>query len=62
MEKDGPLPDIRRREPVLNEHTRKVPMAGGVDVNSRAPRTRACWDAGFANHVQEAALWASRPN
>ena len=54
-----PLPDIRGREAVLKVHTKKVPLAPGVDMSQIARGTPGFSGADLANLVNEAALYAA---
>ena len=54
------LPDIRGREQILNVHTRKVPVADGVELRVVARGTPGFSGADLANLVNEAALFAAR--
>lgn len=54
------LPDIRGREQILNVHTRKVPIAEGVELRVVARGTPGFSGADLANLVNEAALFAAR--
>lgn len=53
-------PDVRGRLGILGVHTRKVPMAGGVDLEVIAKGTPGFSGADLENLVNEAALLAAR--
>jgi len=53
-------PDIRGREGILNVHTKKIPLAEGVNISILARGTPGFTGADLANLVNEAALWAAR--
>jgi cell division protease FtsH len=53
-------PDLRGREKILQVHTRKVPLAAGLDLSLVAARTPGFVGADLANIVNEAALRAAR--
>ena len=53
-------PDLKGREEILRVHTRKVPMADGVNLRSIARGTPGFSGAELANLVNEAALSAAR--
>ena len=53
-------PDVRGREEILRVHTRKTPLAKGVDLKVLARSTPGFSGADLANMVNEAALYASR--
>jgi cell division protease FtsH len=55
-----PNPDIVGRERILRVHTRKVPVAEGVDLKTIARGTPGFSGADLANLVNEAALLAAR--
>ncbi|MGH7886383.1 MAG: ATP-dependent zinc metalloprotease FtsH [Candidatus Binatia bacterium] len=55
-----PRPDIKGREGILQVHTRKVPLAGDVDVSVLARATPGLTGADLENLVNEAALLAAR--
>jgi cell division protease FtsH len=57
-----PRPDIKGREGILQVHTRKVPLASGVDVGVLARATPGFAGADLENLVNEAALLAARNN
>jgi cell division protease FtsH len=57
-----PRPDIRGREEIIKVHTRKVPLAEGVDVTKIARGTPGFAGADLENLVNEAALLAARKN
>src|SRR5215212_9424374 len=54
------LPDVRGREGILRVHTRKIPLASGVDLDIIARGTPGFSGADLENLVNEAALWAAR--
>ena len=54
------LPDLDGRVAVLGVHTRKVPLATGVDLSVLARRTTGFTGADLENLVNEAALLATR--
>jgi cell division protease FtsH len=53
-------PDVRGREGILKVHTKKIPLAEGVDISVLARATPGFTGADLANLVNEAALWAAR--
>lgn len=53
-------PDLRGRVEILKVHTRKVPMAAGVELEKIARGTPGFSGADLENLVNEAALWAAR--
>lgn len=53
-------PDVKGREGILKVHTRKIKMAGDVDLTVLARGTPGMSGADLANMVNEAALLASR--
>jgi cell division protease FtsH len=55
-----PRPDIRGREGILSVHTKKVPLAGDVDLSILAAGTPGFVGADLENLVNEAALLAAR--
>ncbi len=55
-------PDVRGREGILRVHTRKIPLADGVDLGQIARGTPGLAGADLANLVNEAALLAARRN
>ncbi len=56
------LPDVRGREGILKVHTKKIPMARGIDLSILAKGTPGFSGADLANLVNEAALLAARKN
>jgi cell division protease FtsH len=54
------LPDKAGREAILKVHTRKVPLAGDVDLGELAASTPGFSGADLKNMVNEAALLAAR--
>jgi cell division protease FtsH len=54
------LPDKTGREAILKVHTRKVPLAGDVDLSQLAAATPGLSGADLNNLVNEAALLAAR--
>ena len=54
------LPQLEAREKILAVHTRKVPVAGDVDLHELARLTVGFSGADLANLVNEAALLAAR--
>jgi cell division protease FtsH len=56
------LPDKNGREAILKVHTRKVPLAGDVDLAELAASTPGFSGADLKNLVNEAALLAARRN
>ena len=56
-----PLPDIRGREQILKVHMRKVPLSPNVDATILARGCPGFSGADLANLVNEAALFAARP-
>ena len=56
------LPDVRGREGILKVHTKKIPMARGIDLSILAKGTPGFSGADLANMVNEAALLAARKN
>jgi cell division protease FtsH len=54
------LPDLRARKQVLEVHTRKVPLAGDVDLRTIAAGTPGFSGADLKNLVNEAAMLAAR--
>jgi cell division protease FtsH len=54
------FPDVRGREGILKVHTRKIPVAGEVDLQVLARGTPGLSGADIANLVNEAALLAAR--
>lgn len=57
-----PPPDIRGRKAILQVHTRKIPMASDVDLETISRGTPGFSGADLANLVNEAALNAARLN
>jgi cell division protease FtsH len=55
-------PDVRGREGILRVHTRKIPLAGDVNLAYIARGTPGMAGADLANLVNEAALLAARRN
>lgn len=55
-------PDLKGRAEILKVHTRKVPIAAGVDLQKIARGTPGFSGADLENLVNEAALWAARQN
>ena len=55
-------PDQKGRRAILQVHTRKVPLAAGVDLEQLAASTPGMTGADLANLVNEAALLAARRN
>jgi cell division protease FtsH len=53
-------PDVNGREAILQVHTRRIKLAGGVDLHVIAARTSGMVGADLANIVNEAALLAAR--
>ncbi|UCF21639.1 MAG: ATP-dependent zinc metalloprotease FtsH [Gemmatimonadota bacterium] len=53
-------PDVKGREGILKVHTRKIPLAEGVDLTKLAKATPGMSGADLANMVNEAALLAAR--
>jgi cell division protease FtsH len=56
------LPDLRGRSEILKVHTKKVPIAGNVNLEKVARGTPGFSGADLENLVNEAALWAARQN
>jgi cell division protease FtsH len=56
------VPDLKGREAILNVHTRKTPMAVGIDLQVIARGTPGFSGADLENLVNEAALLAARSN
>src|SRR5438445_674187 len=56
------MPDVKGREQILRVHTRKIPLAGNVDLELIARGTPGLAGAELANVVNEAALLAARRN
>jgi len=57
-----PRPDVRGREEILRVHSRRVPLAEGVDLPQLARSTPGFSGADLENLVNEAALLAARTN
>jgi len=55
-------PDVRGREGILRVHTRKIPLAADVRLETLAKGTPGLAGADLANLVNEAALLAARNN
>jgi len=55
-----PLPDIRGREKIFEVHTKKLPLADGIDFTVLARGTPGFSGADIENLVNEAALAAAR--
>ncbi len=55
-------PDLRGRSEILKVHTKKVPIAAGVELEKIARGTPGFSGADLENLVNEAALWAARQN
>ena len=55
-----PRPDVRGRTGILAVHTKKTPLAPGVDLDVIARGTPGFSGADLENLVNEAALWAAR--
>lgn len=55
-------PDLRGRTEILKVHTKKVPVAGNVELANIARGTPGFSGADLENLVNEAALWAARQN
>jgi len=55
-------PDVRGREGILRVHTRKIPLAADVRLDTLAKGTPGLAGADLANLVNEAALLAARNN
>ena len=53
-------PDLRGRVEILKVHTKKVPIAAGVELEKIARGTPGFSGADLENLVNEAALWAAR--
>src|SRR3989441_775580 len=56
------MPDVKGREQILGVHTRKIPLAPGVDLERIARGTAGPAGAGLANLLNEAALPPARPH
>lgn len=57
-----PRPDVRGREEILRVHSRRVPLAEGVNIEKLARSTPGFSGADLENLVNEAALLAARKN
>ena len=57
-----PVPDLKGREQILKVHSRRVPMAGDVDLSVVARGTPGFSGADLENLINEAALLAARAN
>lgn len=55
-------PDVKGREGILKVHTRKIPLAPGINLETIARGTPGMAGADLANLVNEAALLAARAN
>ncbi len=55
-------PDLHGRTEILKVHTKKVPVAASVEVETIARGTPGFSGADLENLVNEAALWAARQN
>ncbi|HEX5646243.1 MAG TPA: ATP-dependent zinc metalloprotease FtsH [Nitrospira sp.] len=55
-------PDLKGRSEILKVHTKKVPIAGNVELDKIARGTPGFSGADLENLVNEAALWAARQN
>ena len=55
-------PDLRGRTEILKVHTKKVPIAANVELETIARGTPGFSGADLENLVNEAALWAARLN
>ncbi len=56
------MPDVKGREQILRVHTRKIPLAAGVNLERIARGTPGLSGAELSNIVNEAALLAARRN
>jgi len=56
------MPDVKGREQILRVHTRKIPLAPGVNLERIAKGTPGLSGAELSNVVNEAALLAARRN
>jgi len=56
------MPDVKGREQILRVHTRKIPLAGHVNLEQIAKGTPGLSGAELSNIVNEAALLAARRN
>ncbi len=56
------MPDVKGREQILRVHTRKIPLAAGVNLEQIAKGTPGLSGAELSNIVNEAALLAARRN
>ena len=57
-----PKPDVRGRAQILDVHTRKIPLAENVDLNTLAKGTPGFTGADLSNLCNEAALHAAGKN
>ena len=55
-------PSLKGRHEMFQVHTRKVPLADGVDLEKMARSTVGFTGADIQNLINEAALWATRHN